>query len=59
LHFTVCYFEYKGLIELLGPVEAREIIESQSRRYYRFIYRAVLNDFDGMGEVMAECGLML
>jgi hypothetical protein len=60
LHFLVCYFEYKGLIELLGPDDARATFERCARRpFYRFIYRAVLQDFTAMSAVITGCGLSL
>lgn len=60
LHLLVCYFEYKGLIELLGPDDARAVMTKCIQRpFYRFIYRTVLHDFDAMSETIAACGLSL
>jgi hypothetical protein len=60
LHFTVAYFEYQGLRDLLGSADARGLLEYKLRRpFYRFVYRTVLRDFDRMGAVVAQCGLTL
>jgi hypothetical protein len=60
LHFTVCYFEYAGLIALIGPEEARRAMEySAQRPFYRSIYRTVLSDFPPMSAVVENSGLRL
>jgi len=60
LHFTVCHFEYAGLIALIGPVEAQRVMEySAQRPFYRYIYRTVLSDFQIMSAVVERFGLRL
>lgn len=59
LHFTVCFFEYAGLIALLGEAAARDVMEHRAARFYRYVYRAVLRDFPEMHAVMVRCGLTL
>jgi hypothetical protein len=59
LHLIVCYLEYASLIEVLGPAEARRVIEHWSNDHYREIYRTVLHDADALGELVARHGLAL
>jgi hypothetical protein len=45
---------------LLGPAEARTVIEEKLERpYYRFIYRTVLQDFDRMSAITEQFGYAL
>ena len=60
LHFTVCYFTYRGLIEVVGDGEARRIQERQlAQPWYRSVNRAVRDDYERMSTVVAACGLAL
>ncbi len=56
LHFTVYFFEYAGLIELLGEESARGGMEYRAAQFYRHVYRMVLRDFPEMQAVMGRCG---
>jgi hypothetical protein len=58
LHYIVCYLEYAALIDVLGPEEARRVIEYWAAHHYTAIYRAVLDDNDAIGELVARYGLM-
>ncbi|HEX5502108.1 MAG TPA: hypothetical protein VFW96_05765 [Thermomicrobiales bacterium] len=60
LHFTIAYFEYRALLDLLGTEAARRVIEDKIERpYYRAVYRAALHDFDRMTAVVTRHGLAL
>jgi len=60
LHLTVCYFEHRALVELLGPEEARRVREAKIERgVYRFVNRTVLHDYAEMSAVMDACGYIL
>lgn len=60
LHFTVCYLEHKGMLELVGVEEARRVLEHQIQRpFYRYVYRTISTDFDAMTVVTDSCGLIL
>lgn len=57
LHLVVCYLEYAALIGLLGPADARRVVEGWTSDHYTRIYAAVLRDFDQIGHVVAAHGL--
>lgn len=60
LHFTVCYFTHKAMIELVGVERAQRELERQiARPWYRFINRTVRDDFACMTTTVAECGFTL
>jgi hypothetical protein len=44
LHLIVCYLEYEGMKELVGQEKAKEIIRVLSQRFYKWIYRTVLEE---------------
>jgi hypothetical protein len=58
LHYLVCYLEYVALIEVLGAEEARRVIAFRCTDYYTEIYKAVLRDFDAIGEIARRHNLM-
>jgi hypothetical protein len=60
LHLTVCYFEHRTLVELLGPAEARRVREAKIERgVYRFVNRTVLQAYAAMSSVTEACGYIL
>jgi hypothetical protein len=60
LHFTIAYFEYRALIDVLGPDDARSVIEYKLQRpFYRYVYRTALHDFDRMTTVFDRHGISL
>ncbi len=60
LHLTVCYFEHRALIELVGLAEARRVRESKIQRgIYRSVNRTVLQDFAEMSAAAEACGYIL
>lgn len=60
LHLTVCYFEHRALIELVGLEEARRVRASKIERgIYPFVNRTVLQDYAAMGAVAEACGYLL
>ncbi|HKY05818.1 MAG TPA: hypothetical protein VJQ56_13060 [Blastocatellia bacterium] len=58
LHLIVCYLEYDGMRELLGDEKARQLIEGLSKRYYKWVYRTVLNDAAKIKAVVEKHGLV-
>jgi hypothetical protein len=59
LHLLVCYQEYTAMKELVGAEKAKEVIETSSRRYYRWIYRTVLDDGPRIKAVIEKYGLTI
>jgi hypothetical protein len=60
LHLTVCYFERRALVELLGPAEAARVRESKIERgVYRYVNRTALQDYAAMTAVIDGCGYIL
>jgi hypothetical protein len=60
LHLTVCYFEHRALIELLGLAEAERVRAAKIERgVYRYVNRTVLRDYVEMSAVMEACGYLL
>jgi hypothetical protein len=57
LHLIVCYLEYEGMTELAGSEKARQIVEALSKRYYKWVYRTVLNDTAKIKAVVEKHGL--
>jgi hypothetical protein len=55
LHLILCYQEYDGLKELVGVEEAKRVLESKG--YYKWIYRTVLDDLDSIRALVAKYGL--
>ncbi len=58
LHYLVCYLEYAALIDVLGSEEARRAIDFWCTHHYTEIYKTVLRDFDGIGEIVSRYGLI-
>ncbi len=58
LHYLVCYLEYAAAIELLGPDEARRVIDVWCRDHYTAVYKTVLRDFEAISEIAARNGLL-
>ncbi len=58
LHYVVCYLEYAALIDVLGPEEARRVIDFWCADHYTEIYKTVLRDYDAIGEIVARHGLL-
>ncbi len=54
LHYLVCYLEYAAMIEVVGPDEARRVIDFWCTDHYTEIYRTVLQDFDAIREIVAR-----
>jgi hypothetical protein len=44
LHLMVCHLEYEAMKELVGNEKAKEVIETSSKRFYKWVYRTVLSD---------------
>lgn len=57
LHLIVCYLEYEGMRELVGSEKARQTIEVFSQRFYKWVYRTVLNDTAKIKAVVQKHGL--
>jgi hypothetical protein len=56
LHLAIGYLECAALIELLGPGEARRVLEGWT--YYTWIYDTVLRDFDTIGAIVERHNLL-
>ncbi|WP_444958384.1 hypothetical protein [Microbulbifer sp. ZKSA002] len=52
LHLIVCYLEYDGLRQNIGDERATEIISKNSEYFYKWIYKAVLNDGEAIRKVI-------
>ncbi len=57
LHLIVCYLEYEGMRELVGDEKARQIIDGLSKRFYKWVYRTVLNDTAKIKAVVQKHGV--
>ncbi|MCH7697333.1 MAG: hypothetical protein IH865_00140 [Chloroflexi bacterium] len=58
LHYLVCYLEYWSMIEVVGPEEARRVMEARFESHYTEIYRTVLRDFEEIGEIVSRYDLL-
>ena len=58
LHYIVCHLEYVALIDVLGPEEARRVIDFWCGDHYTEIYKTVVRDFDAVGEIVSRHGLV-
>ena len=58
LHYLVCYLEYRSMIEIVGPEEARRVMEARFESHYTEIYRTVLRDFEEIGEIVSRYDLL-
>jgi hypothetical protein len=56
LHLVICWLEHAALAELLGPIEARRVVESWS--HYTWIYATVLRDIGTIGDIVQRHSLL-
>lgn len=56
LHLVVCWLELHATAELIGRERAAALADTQWG--YRWIYRTVLDDWDALGQLYAEHGLL-
>lgn len=59
LHLIVNYLEYHALQQILGPDDARSILEMWRQKRYRWIYGKVLDDTAQIGNVVRDSGLLI
>ena len=59
LHLIVCYLEYEGMKELVGAERAKQVIETSSKRFYKWVYRTVLSDESKLKAVIEKQGLKI
>ncbi len=59
LHYLVCYLEYATMIEVVGPDQARRVVDFWCTDHYTEIYKTVLQDFDAIREIVARHGLVV
>ena len=58
LHHIVCYLEYVAIIDVLGPEEARRVIDFWCDDHYMEIYQTVVRDFHAIEEIVSRHGLV-
>lgn len=58
LHLFVCYLEYDGLQQLVGPETARAQIEQFADHHYKWVYRTVLKDGEKIRAILERHKLM-
>lgn len=58
LHVIVCYVEWQKMKLLVGPDEARRIMDFWATDHYRAIYKLVLQHEAQVGEIVSGCGLL-
>lgn len=58
LHLFVCYLEYGGLQQLVGPETARAQIEKLADHHYKWVYRTVLQDGEKIRAILEKHKLM-
>ncbi len=51
-HLGVCWLEYQGLIQTIGPESAKKVLSN--KHYYTWIYKTVLSDADFIAGVMRK-----
>ena len=56
VHVVVNFLEYRALRELLGVASAKAVIERHP--FYRAVYALVLKDYEPLGVLLSECGLV-
>lgn len=56
LHLLICFLELDALSRIIGTPSARTLISKKP--YYRWIYKAVLADFDSLKHVASDHSLM-
>ncbi|WP_350432302.1 hypothetical protein ABIS04_00990 [Shewanella sp. H8] len=59
LHLAVCLLEYDALTELLGKQKANEVISTNSKYFYKWIYRTVLADPEFIRNVLKQSDLYI
>ncbi len=57
LHLIVNYLEYEAMKELIGEAKARELLAA--KRYYRWIYKTVLDDGPRIREIVERNQLQI
>ncbi|MCB1057530.1 MAG: hypothetical protein KDD11_18680 [Acidobacteria bacterium] len=58
VHLVVCYLEYRALIQLVGGLRARWVIEFWSHDHYAWVYRTLLERGRDVGGIVAARGLL-
>ena len=58
LHLTVCYLEYQGMKQLVGPERARATMEFWAKDHYTWVYKTLLSDESRIGAIVAHHGLL-
>ncbi|MGH9796261.1 MAG: hypothetical protein ACRD5G_15955 [Candidatus Acidiferrales bacterium] len=58
LHLLVCYLEYDGLQQIVGPETARAQIEKLADHHYKWVYRTVLKDGEKIRTILERHKLM-
>jgi hypothetical protein len=51
-HLGICWLEYQGLIQTVGPERAKKVLSQ--KHYYTWIYSTVLNNTEYIGQVMKK-----
>jgi len=57
LHLIVCWFEHDAMIGLVGPEQARRVLEGHS--HYTWIYKRVFDDNEKIGVLIRNHGLVI
>ncbi|HAA19377.1 MAG TPA: hypothetical protein DCP28_11620 [Cytophagales bacterium] len=58
LHLSVCFLEFKAVEAVLGREQALAYVQAMSKRYYRWVYRTILEDMDLFEELYATHQLL-
>jgi hypothetical protein len=58
LHLVIGDLEYAALIDVVGPDDARQVIEGWCQSHYTWIYATVLRDFDMIEAIVARHDLL-
>lgn len=59
LHLAVCLLELDALTEILGEQKARDIITNNSKYFYKWIYKTVLEDTDKIRSILTNNDLYI
>lgn len=59
LHLLVNYMEFQALEVVIGKPKTFEVFEERKKRFYRWIYQAVLDDLVWFEEITKQSGLIL
>jgi hypothetical protein len=57
LHIAVCMLEWQAIEELVGPERARRVIEWKQADHYKGIYSILLNQREGVENVLKRHGV--